>query len=470
MADPAPPPAQKLKFLDTALYTLAIGTGIRWIAVAAAVGPASLPLWILALFVFFIPLCIAVAELTARYEGEGGIYLWVRETLGPFAGFLCGWCYWISLMPYFGSIVYFLSGLILAAIGGDPKDTLLYVSISVGITALVTILQIAGLKYGKWGPNFGMTGGWIVVAIIVATGIVIGLRGQSATDFLHSSYVPPLNFNTAILWGTIFFAYSGVEAVAMLRNEIEGGMRTVLRVLVILGIGSVIIYIAGTSSFLAILPQSQLTRLAGFPDALRAGLVHVGFGALAPFVIGLFALAMLGSFVGWFGVAARLPFAAGLDNFLPAAFAWRSPKTGAPVAAILLQAVLMLGIIALSQAGSSVAGAYDFLVAMAVLGSTIPYVFMFAGYLRATRLPPVPGAWAPPGGVRTSRVAAWVALISTLVAIGCTIVPSSSDPHPFIAFLKIVFAAVAMLVIGMLLFALAKFRASRAVVVTGAST
>src|SRR5690348_5208554 len=219
MSDTAPPPAQKLKFLDTALYTLAVGTGIRWIAVAAAVGPASLPLWILALVVFFIPLSIAVAELTARYEGEGGIYLWVRETLGPFAGFLCGWCYWISLMPYFGSIVYFLSGLILAAIGGDPKDTFLYVSISVAITALVTGLQIAGLKYGKWGPNFGMAGGWIVVAVIVAISIAIGSRGEGATDFLHSSYVPPLNFNTAILWGTIYFAYSGVEAVAMLRNE-----------------------------------------------------------------------------------------------------------------------------------------------------------------------------------------------------------------------------------------------------------
>ena len=50
---------QKLKFLDTALYTVAVGTGIRWIAVAAAVGPSSLPLWLLALVTFFIPLAIA---------------------------------------------------------------------------------------------------------------------------------------------------------------------------------------------------------------------------------------------------------------------------------------------------------------------------------------------------------------------------------------------------------------------------
>src|ERR1051325_5550507 len=148
-------PKQKLKFLDTALYTLAVGVGIRWIAGAAAVGPSSLPLWLLALVVFFIPLSVATAELTSRFDGEGGIYLWVRETLGPFAGFLCGWIYWIALMPYFGTILYFLGGLILAAVGGDPKNTLAYLSISVALALLVTGVQLAGLKYGKRLPNFG---------------------------------------------------------------------------------------------------------------------------------------------------------------------------------------------------------------------------------------------------------------------------------------------------------------------------
>ena len=463
MSSSAPPSTQKLKFLDTALYTLAVGTGIRWIAVAAAVGPSSLPMWMLALVVFFIPLSIAVAELTARYEGEGGIYLWVRETLGPFAGFICGWCYWIALMPYFGSILYFLSGLILAALGGEPKDTFLYMSISVALTLLVTILQIGGLRYGKWLPNVGMTGGWIVVGVIVATGVAIAVRGQSATNFFHASYLPPLTFDTAILWGTIFFAYSGVEAVAMLRNEIEGGLRTVVRVLAILGVGSVIIYIAGTSAFLVILPQSELTRLAGFPDALRSGLAHVGLARVAPLVIGLFALSMMGGFTAWFGVGARLPFAAGIDNFLPAAFARRHPETGAPVPAIMLQAVLTLGMVFLSQAGASVAGAYDFLVAMAVLGSTIPYVFMFAAYLKTTRMAPVPGAWAPPGGVRTSVVAGWVALMATLTAIACTLVPSSSDPHPLLGFLKIVISTVMMLIVGFACYGLARFRRGKTV-------
>jgi amino acid transporter len=456
----APP---KLKFWDTALYMLAVGLGIRWIAVAAAVGPASLLLWILALFVFFIPLAAAVAELTGRYEAEGGIYAWARDGIGPLSGFICGWLYWIALMPYFASIVYFLSGLIIAAIGADAHNTVLYLSIAIGISLLVAAVQALGLKYGKWPPNVGIIGGWVVVFIIVGIGAVLASEGRSATDFLHASYAVPMNFDTAILWGTIVFAYSGLETAGMLRNEIEGGIRTVVRALVIVGVGSIFIYIAGTSSFLVILPQSALTRLGGFPDALRAGLELVGLGRFAPVVIGLFALSMVGSFVAWFGVGARLPFAAGIDAFLPAMFAKRNPKTGAPVQAILLQAGLLIGVIILGQAGSTIAGAYDFLVAMAVLGSTIPYLYVFWVYIKTANMPPVPGAWSPPGGKRTTVILGWLGMISSIVAIICSAVPSSSDPHPAAAFLKIIISAAAMIGVGLLFYWIATRKRAAAV-------
>ena len=457
--------APKLKFLDTALYALAIGTGMRWIAVAAAAGPSSLLLWLLALATFFAPLALATAELTGRFEGEGGLYAWTRDMLGPLAGFLCGWFYWIALMPYFAGILYFLSGLILAALGGDPKDTLSYLAISVAVSGLVTGVQILGLKYGKWLPNFGIAGGWLVLAIIVALALALGLRGQVATDFARASYVPRLSFDTAILWGTIVFAYSGIEAIAFLRNEVEGGMRTILRVLAVVGIGSVVIYVAGTVAFLVILPQDALTRLAGFPDALRLGFAHVGAARLSVFATALFALSMLGGFTAWFGVGARLPFAAGIDAYLPPLFARRDPRTGAPVPAILLQATLMIAMVLLSQAGSSVAAAYDFMVAMSVLTATIPYVFMFAVYLKAVRRPAPAGAWTPPGGARTSRALGWIGLASTLIAIACTLVPNAGEPHPVAAVLKIALSAAAMAALGLLLYWIANRR--RAAIVAG---
>lgn len=453
---------RNLRFFDAALYGLALGTGLRWIAVAAAVGPSSLPLWLLALVIFYAPLAAATAELTQRFHGEGGIYVWARDGLGPLAGFLCGWSYWIAQLPYFAGILYFLGGLILAALGGDPKDTLSYMAISVGVLGLVTAVQLLGLRYGKWLPNLGTAGGWTVLAVIVACAVLIALKGAGATDFAHASYLPHVGFDLAILWGTVVFAYSGVEAVAFLRNDVEGGMRSVLRVLVVVGLGSLVIYILGTIAFLVILPQDALSRLSGFPNALRLGLAQAGAPGLAPAVIGLFALSMLGQFTSWFGIAARLPFAAGIDDFLPPAFAQRDPKTGAPVRAILLQAALTFAMIVLSQAGASVAGAYDFMVAMGVLTAVAPYLFVFAVYLKTARAPVAPGDWAPPGGGRTSMVLGVVGLASTLVAIACTLVPNAGEEHPAAAIAKIVLSALAMFLVGLFFYWFANGRRAAA--------
>jgi amino acid transporter len=454
----AVPALPKLKFLDATLYAVAMNIGLRWIAVAAAVGPAAFPLWLVALFAFYLPLVAATAALTARFEAEGGIYAWARDTYGPLPGFICGWFYWIALMPYFAGILYFLSGLIVSAIGANAKNSFLFLGISIAISAFVIAFQIAGLKVGKWLTNFGAAGSWLIFLTILAIAFFIASRGASATSFFHASYMPALNFDTAILWGSIVFAFSGAESIAFLRNDIAGGLRTILRVLLISGVSIVFVYIVGTAAFLVILPQSDLTRLGGFPDALRVAFGREGFGHYASIAIGLLAVAQLGGFTAWFGVGARLPFAAGIDHFLPPLFARRNAKSGAPVAAILLQGGLMLVMVLLSQAGSSVAAAYDFLVAMSVLTSTIPYLFMFAAYLKFARAEDVPGAWHMPGGVRAALTVGVVGQCATVVAIACTLVPSSSEAHPLAAFLKIVLSTAVMLAVGLLLYWLAAKR------------
>lgn len=445
-----------LRFIDAALYGIVLIVGPNWIAVAGAAGPPALPLWLLALAVFFVPLAVASAELTQRFAAEGGIYLWTRETLGPLAGFLCGWSYWTSLMPAYASMLFFTSGLIVRLTGADPHDTHLYLAISLSIAAVVVGIELTGFKYGKWVTNLGAAGTWIVFALIVGIAAVLLGRGAPATDFRHASYLPPMSFDTTILWGTMVFAFSGAESVGFLRNEIAGGMRTVTRVLVAIGISVALIYIVGTVAFLVVLPKAELTRLSGFADALTSGLNLVGARALAPLAIGVLAMSYLGGFAGWFGVGARLPFAAGIDHFLPPLFAHRHPKTGAPVAAILLQGAMIIVFVVLSQAGETASGTYDLLVAMSVLMAALPYVFLFAAYGMVSRGKPLQGAWRPPGGARTSRALAAMGLGGTLAAIGCSLVPGGHDP--LAGFLKIFLSASVMMLVGAVVYGLARRR------------
>ena len=452
MTDPPPVSAPRLKFVDTTLYAIVATIGIRWLPVAAAIGPASLPLWLLAFFVFYIPLGAAVAELTERFDGGGSLYGWTRGTFGPLAGFVCGWFYWISLLPYLAGIIYFLSGVILSVAGADTHNPTLYLAVSVVMTAVATGVQLLGLRFGKWLTNLGASGSWLIFTLVILCAAILIWRHSVATDFLHSSYLPHANFDTAILWGTIVFGICGTETLAFLRNDIEGGMRTIRRVVVALGVAMVLIYVAGTAAMLVILPQGELTRLGGLTDALHAAFGRVGYPVFAVIALGFFALSQFGGLTAWFGIGARLPMEAGIDNFLPPVFAKRSATTGAPVPAILLQGGLTLFVVILSQAGEGAAAAYDFLLSMSVLTATIPYVFVFAAYLARNRWPIVTGAWEPPGGARMGRVLGIVGMIATLVAIACTMVPSGSDLHPLATFLKIVFSTMGGLAIGLFLY------------------
>src|SRR3984885_4818548 len=284
MADAAAAP--RLKFLDTALYAIVMNIGLRWLPVAAAVGPAAFPMWVLALVTFYVPLACASAELTTRSTDEGGIYSWVRDAHGPLVGFLCGWFYWFALMPFFAGILYFLVGLIEAATGLPTHDTTLNFGLSLSIGILIIAFQTVGLRYGKWLTNFGAGGSWTIFLIIAGVAAYIAFRGGSATHFAKGPWLPAMNFDTAILWGSLVFAYSGVEGVAFVRNDIEGGMHTILCVFAILGAAMALIYMVGTAAMLVILPQSELTRLAGLADVPHVTFGPVGVAGLGAIAIG----------------------------------------------------------------------------------------------------------------------------------------------------------------------------------------
>src|SRR5205085_897901 len=78
---------------------------------------AALIIWMIAAAGLFVPLVFATLELSSRYPDEGGIYVWSKRAFGPFPGFITGWSYWASNLPYYPSLLYFAAGNLLFAGG-----------------------------------------------------------------------------------------------------------------------------------------------------------------------------------------------------------------------------------------------------------------------------------------------------------------------------------------------------------------
>src|SRR5881275_2085076 len=99
-----------LGFRDLLLFYIVTSFSLRWIATAAAAGPSALVIWVIAALGLFVPLVFTVLELSSRYPEEGGIYMWSKRAFGPFSGFMTGWTYWATNLPYFPSLLYFTAG------------------------------------------------------------------------------------------------------------------------------------------------------------------------------------------------------------------------------------------------------------------------------------------------------------------------------------------------------------------------
>src|ERR1700732_1897081 len=171
-AEPAPALRRELGLRDVTLFAISCIVGTRWIPAAAHAGPGSVTLWLLAAVLFVVPLGIAVAALTVKYPGAGGLYLWARGDFGPWHGFLCFWVYWMAMAFWFPSAAMFYMSAGFYALGpsyahlGEDRFYLLAVSLAAIWIALGT--NLIGLKIGKWTQNIGGFATWLLGGLLGA--------------------------------------------------------------------------------------------------------------------------------------------------------------------------------------------------------------------------------------------------------------------------------------------------------------
>ena len=463
--DPAHAPRLRrvLSFRDLLLYYVVTGFSLRWVAVAAAAGPSSLLIWLVAALGFFVPLVFCVLELSSRYPEEGGIYVWSKRAFGPFAAFITGWTYWGSNLPYLPGLLYYAAANALF-MGGPAWQTwssnsTYFIAVSMTGLAVAVAMNVVGLNVGKWLANIGAVAGWIPAMLLMALGAVAWSRFGSATPITAHAVVPSMHLKDIIFWSTIAFAFGGVESGSTMGEEIEDARRTVPRAILTAGAVITILYIIATLAVLLAMPKDQVTGLSGIMQAIQAMTARVGLGWVAPAVAALVTLNALGGTGGWFAATARLPFVAGIDRFLPSIFADLHARWRTPYVALLVQAAIAGVFVFLGQAGTSVRGAYDALVSMGIIAYFIPFLFMFAAMIVLQREPAGPDVMRVPGGRPAAILLAVTGFIVTAVSIVLACIPPDDEPNKMLAVVKVVGSSAVLVAIGAVVYWLGRRRA-----------
>jgi amino acid transporter len=414
---------------------------VRWIGTAASAGPSAIVIWLTACLAFYVPLMFTVLELSSRYPNEGGCYVWSKRAFGDFAGFITGWTYWTSNLPYFPGLFYFTAAAALFVGGPEWRQLadrpLYFIVFSLVALALAAGLNVRGLAVGKWLHNLGAIGLWIPGLLLIALGLAAWTRFGSATPFTSENLVPSTRLKDIVFWSTIAFSLSGLESASMLGEEIRDARRNIPRALLVAGVLITVLYVLATVAMLVALPQAEILHLEGFMTAIETVSLKLQVGGLVPLIAVLVVVGGLGQGGAWFAASGRLPFVAGLDRFLPRAFGRIHHRYGSPHVSLLTQAAIAAAFILLGQAGTSVKGAYDVLVSMAIISYFIPYLFMFASMIRLQREPASPDVIRVPGGAPVAVALATLGFAVTLGSIVLALIPAGDEPNKAVAVTKV---------------------------------
>jgi APA family basic amino acid/polyamine antiporter len=281
---------------------------------------------------------LVCAELASAFPYTGGLYIFLRETFSPLAGFLWGWAmFWIMhtgiiaiiAMVFARYTAYFVPV-------GDAGMRAIAVSVILGLSALNYI----GVRGGSRVQTVLTCAKILAIGAIVVVGFALMATGRLSTvvgsDPLRGgmSGAPVTDFLLAMVAG--LFAYGGWHMVTYTAGETEMPAR-VIPVALIVGVAIVTAcYVALNLLYLAVLPLDTVrssTRIAA--DAADAAVGRGGAAMMA----GLVMLSTFGALTGIVLAGPRVYYSMAKDGLTFRWLGYVHPTYRTPSRAILAQAV-----------------------------------------------------------------------------------------------------------------------------------
>ncbi|WP_329532856.1 amino acid permease [Streptomyces sp. NBC_01450] len=254
------------------------------------------------------------ARLAAVYPASGGTYVYGRERLGAFWGYLAGWSFVVGKTASCAAMALTVGAYVWP---GQAH------AVAVGAVVALTAVNYGGMQKSAW-----LTRAIVAAVLAVLASVVVVCLGSDASDAGRLD-VGASGGAGGILQaaGLLFFAFAGYARIATLGEEVRDPARTIPRAIpTALGI-ALVVYAAVAVAVLSVLGPDGLGRAsAPLADAVRAA----GVPGLVPVVRVGAAVAALGSLLALILGVSRTTLAMARDGRLPGALAAVHPRFQVP--------------------------------------------------------------------------------------------------------------------------------------------
>jgi APA family basic amino acid/polyamine antiporter len=227
------------------------------------------------------------ARLAARYPQSGGTYVYGRERLGDFWGYLAGWGFVVGKTASCAAMA-----LTVGSYVWPGQEHIVAVAAVVALTAV----NYVGVRKSAW-----LTRGIVAVVLTVLAAVVTACLTGDTADTVRLGIGSDATFGGTLQGaGLLFFAFAGYARIATLGEEVRDPKRTISRAIPLaLGI-TLLVYAAVPVAVLSVLgperlahtaaPLAEAVRTAGVPGlapVVRVGAAVAALGSLLALILGV---------------------------------------------------------------------------------------------------------------------------------------------------------------------------------------
>lgn len=254
------------------------------------------------------------ARLAAIYPQSGGTYVYGRERLGEFWGYLAGWSFVVGKTASCAAMA--------LTVGSYAWPEQAH-AVAVGAVVALTAVNYVGVQKSAL-----LTRVIVAVVLAVLAAVVVLLLGSGSAEPSRLALGDDVSAGGVLqAAGLLFFAFAGYARIATLGEEVRDPARIIPRAIrIALGL-TLVVYAVVAAAVLAVLGSDGL---AGAAAPLADAVVAVGSGQWQPLVRVGAAIAALGSLLALILGVSRTTLAMARDRHLPPALGVVHPRFGVP--------------------------------------------------------------------------------------------------------------------------------------------
>lgn len=437
---------KKFRMIDAVLLIICVVFVAEAAAPVAAIGNSQYFWWILLMLIFLLPYGLISSELGTTYDGEGGLYDWVRKAYGNRMGSRASWYYWINFPLWMASLAVVFPYMI-SLVTGYEIGTIPALMIQLAFIWIVVFISFYPVSDSAWILNGAAVIKVFLALLLGGLGVYVAVTQGVANEMTVSSMLPSFDLNSLSFVSVILFNMLGFEVICTLSGDMENPSKQIPKAIVIGGLVIAGIYMFSAFGIGAAIPTENISTSSGLVDAIIL-LTKEPAGILVKISAVLFLLTLFGNMISWsLGVNSVASYAA-KNGDMPKVFAIESKKNGMPTGSAIMNGIVASIVVLIAPLIPNQDLFWSFF-ALNLVMFLMAYIPIFPAFLKLRK---IDGDRERPFKVKGSdwflKILALSPMIVIIISLIFTAIPLSFDSATLEATLPITIGAIIFIIIG----------------------